>query len=294
MNEFFKNPLKVLFHFTSTDRGAFVVLLPMLVLLAIWPRLFFREHSIDIIGENAAQSLENDGKLLWTKNETQKKVITPIHFDPNQLSAKGFRSMGFDSLLSERIIRYRQAGGKFRRREDLLKIWGMDSNAFRLIEAYIKIIPTADSLRKSTKERFASAPKTIQYDLNLADTSDFESVSGIGRKMAARIIRYRNALGGFMDKSQLYEVYGIDSLAVFSMNNFFISAGYEPEWIDLNLSAYETLESHPYLSAMQARAILFYRFQHGDFKRMDQLKNVKLIDEGTYHRIKPYIKLSVP
>jgi len=167
----------------------------------------------------------------------------------------------------------------------------MDSITWRTLSPFIHF--DKDSLIKQKKNILKSKIQ-IQYNLNLADTIDLESVPGIGKAMATRIIRYRTSLGGFIRRDQLYEVYGIDSLAVFAMNEFFIATDFSPTLININSADYETLESHPYISGIQAKAILFYRFQHGSVLSMESLARVRLMDEKTLNRLEPYIKFSVP
>ena len=53
----------------------------------------------------------------------------------------------------------------------------------------------------------ANAVKSI--DINSADTTLFKSLPGIGSVYATRIVKYRNLLGGFVEITQLKEVYGI-------------------------------------------------------------------------------------
>lgn len=246
-------------------------------------------------GENLSPDIESLADSIFNvrKSPSEKKdrVLRPSPFDPNELSAVGFRSMGLDSQLSERIIRYREKGGKFRKHEDLLRIWGMDSSVAAAIIPFVRL--RSDSVPRQII-KLKKQTINIQYDLNLADTVDFESVNGIGRKMAGRIIKYRTALGGFINKNQLYEVFGIDSLAVFSMDQFFVASDFVPVTIDINKATYEILESHPYLSPLHAKAILFYRYQHGNFSSPEKLTDVKRIDSKTLERLKPYIRSSVP
>lgn len=283
---------QTIFHFTSTDRGAFIVLIPVLLLIAGWPRIFLKDG---VGGKNLSPEIESLADSIFSvrKSSSEKKdrLLRPSPFDPNELSAAGFRSMGLDSQLSDRIIRYREKGGKFRKREDLLRIWGMDSSVAAVILPFARL--RSDSLpRQINKPK--KDPIKIQHDLNLADTTDFESVNGIGRKMAVRIIKYRTALGGFINKNQLYEVFGIDSLAVFSMDEFYIAPDFTPVTIDINQATYETLEGHPYLSPLHAKAILFYRYQHGNFSSPEKLSEVKRIDSKTLERLRPYIRSRVP
>ena len=284
-----RNSFEIIFQFTSTDRGAFFVLIPLLFFLSGWPRLSFwlfppqqDPPGFIIHADSLLAQLNND--------ELKTGSLRPVLFDPNQLSAAGFQAMGLDSMLASRITRYREKGGKFRKPEDLLRIWGMDTADWKILRNYIRIAEYSDQ----KPSVFKKSARSVQYDLNLADTTDFESVTGIGSKTAARIVKYRAALGGFVRKEQLYEVFGIDSLAVFSMDEFFIAPDFAPRFIDLNLATYEELEVHPYLSRAQAKAILFYRYRHGAFQSPEDLKKVKLIDQKILERLTPYIRFSVP
>ena len=45
--------------------------------------------------------------------------------------------------------------------------------------------------------------------MNIADTTTWMTLSGIGPKRAKTIVNYRKQLGGFVRKSQLLEVFGI-------------------------------------------------------------------------------------
>ncbi|MFZ9981470.1 MAG: ComEA family DNA-binding protein [Cyclobacteriaceae bacterium] len=284
-----RNYFEIIFQFTSTDRGAFFILIPLLFFLSGWPRLSFWLFSPQ---QDPPGFIIHADSLLAQLNidELKTDTLRPILFDPNQLSAAGFQAMGLDSMLASRIIRYREKGGKFRKPDDLLRIWGMDTADWKVLRNYIRIAEDSDQ----KPSVFKKTARSVQYDINLADTTDFESVKGIGSKMAARIVKYRSALGGFVRKEQLYEVFDIDSLAVFSMDKFFIGPEFVPDYVDLNGATYEELEAHPYLSRTQAKAILFYRYQHGPFQSPEDVRKVRLMDQKTLERLMPYIRFSVP
>ena len=212
-------------------------------------------------------------------------------FDPNRVTADQLKALGMNPRLSERLIRYRSAGGRFRRPEDLLRLHGMDTPEYRRLAPWVRMAADPDEPgRKAPPIRqVPKGPRT--FDLNAADTADFEAWPGIGPRTAVLIIRYRDALGGFLRRDQLYEVWAIDSLVVFSMQEFHVRAGFVPERINVNTATEEQLERHPYVSLMQARAILFYRFQHGPIKRMEELHRVRLLDSAVIRKLKPYLRL---
>jgi len=282
MNHNLRHWIRSAFEFSGSETGAFTVLLPLLLLVMTSGRIYrkvFPEKPPEFIIEIVPDSVfaaRNNNRMLFA-------------FDPNTADSSAFEALGISPRLAARILKYRSRGGTFRKPADLASVYGMDSLLFRRLEPWIRI--TAQPGRDTTRFRRmpAQPARIIQYDLNRADTADFESVVGIGKKTAARIIRYRSALGGFVNKDQLYEVYGIDSLAVFSMDRFTVEDVFVPAKLAVNSATVAELEVHPYLSALQARAILMYRFQHGRIEGESGLMKVRLMDSGTLERIRPYL-----
>jgi len=52
-------------------------------------------------------------------------------------------------------------------------------------------------------------PKPSLIDINVADTTAFIALPGIGSKLANRIVSFRSKLGGFHSVEQIREVYGL-------------------------------------------------------------------------------------
>ena len=64
----------------------------------------------------------------------------------------------------------------------------------------------------SPKKYFSYSKKKQELqpvNINTADSIELEKLPGIGFKLAARIIKYRKMLGGYVNVEQLKEVYGI-------------------------------------------------------------------------------------
>ncbi|HEX6891620.1 MAG TPA: helix-hairpin-helix domain-containing protein, partial [Chryseolinea sp.] len=223
---------------------------------------------------------------------------TLFHFDPNHATVEQLQALGFTTNLATRIDHYRQKGGKFLVKKDLLKIYGIDSSFYYQLSAFIELPETSDQ-KRTRQKRMTYAPRSTsvktpsaKFDLNKADTSQLMNVDGIGTKRSQRIIKYRDALGGFIRMDQIQEVYGLDSIAVRKLSlESFIAVDFEPVTINVNTSDEKRLASHPYLSNAAARSIVAYRFQHGEFKTIEELRNIHALDEKTIQKITPYLTL---
>ncbi|MVO99489.1 hypothetical protein EDM21_08100 [Paenibacillus sp. N10] len=64
--------------------------------------------------------------------------------------------------------------------------------------------------------------------------------------------------------------------------------------VDINYGGLEELMKLPGVGPSKAKAIIAYREQHGKFKRMDQLLQVKGIGDKMLAKMKPYILLGSP
>lgn len=131
--------------------------------------------------------------------------------------------------------------------------------------------------------------KSLSFELNTADSLDLVQLYNIGPVIARRILKYRSLLGGYVNKEQLREVYGIDSSRYndiaphLTVNPNLISH------IDINSADIDQLKHHPYLDYYQAKAIIRLREEKGPYQSVRDILNIPLIDSETFTRIEPYL-----
>ncbi len=68
--------------------------------------------------------------------------------------------------------------------------------------------------------------------------------------------------------------------------------GQSPQKVDINRAEGWLLEALPGIGETRARAIVKYRSENGEFKRIEDLLQVKGIGQGTFDKIKDYITVS--
>ena len=298
-----KHWIKNFFGFSRSQVNAFIMLLPLITLIMFSePLVHWWMGSRPLDFESDRKKLDSLVAALEIKevNEKKETVVPKLNlfaFNPNLTGETDLLKLGFSQQLSTRIVNYRVKGGKFRIKSDLLKIYGVDSTFYHQIQPFItlpdRIAFTEKHEKKYSAKNISTKGEVFEkFDLNTADTSQLKKIYGIGEKLSLRILKYRDVLGGFVNMNQLKEVYGLDSMVVNRlMEHSIIKSEFQPEKININTASEKQLHSHPYLSKV-AKSIVSYRFQHGDFKTLEDIRNVNSLDEKSIQRVIPYLKLN--
>lgn len=221
---------------------------------------------------------------IKTEKNTKIPEAVPLSgfFDPNLADLDTLTKFGFNKFQSANLINYRNKGGVFYNKADLLKIYGIDSLFFNTIENHIKI-------KLKEKVVISSPEVTEKIELNHADSAALVKLSGIGPAFATRIIKYRDLLGGFYSKSQLLEVYNFPVEVFQDIEKQISTDTLLLKKVRINFVEFEELLRHPYLNKQQVQAILAYREKNGAFGNVALIQQVSLIDNKTFARIRPYI-----
>jgi len=129
----------------------------------------------------------------------------------------------------------------------------------------------------------------IIIELNSADTFELQRLHGIGASFARRIVKYRERLGGYINKSQVREVWGMDTSRY---NKIAASLVVNPDSvhkINLNSVTFKELLFHPYFPFEITKALMIYRKDHKKFHSLDELRKIPGISDSTYRKIVVYL-----
>jgi competence protein ComEA len=304
-------------------RAAFVLM--VLSFFLIWTPFVFRRwilplfptstetintqqlDSIVVELEKDAKSQEIERESKYAKREYTKVPERPVRlfsFDPNTASIEQLQELGTPAFIAKRIDRYRSKGGKFRKKEDLMHIYDFPSEIYKKLESYIKL-PEASSVSVYTKSKYPeksnpanalprevkaySKPVIVPFDINTTDTTQLVKLKGIGSKLSLRILKFRDALGGFHSTSQFSEIFGLDSLALSELNKY-AKVQSPVKKININTATMEELSQHSYLRNKKINAVIInYRTQHGAYQSIEDLKKVRVLDEKVIEKIGPYL-----
>jgi competence protein ComEA len=265
--------LKSFFRFTSRERLAILLLCLLMVLFWTLP-LFFPEKppKISLPKSHVSQTNESktnsfaygdastisnapeSGASPYNKHPSNKAPTRVAHyfpFNPNTISPQQWRELGLRDRTILTIQHYLEKGGRFRKPEDLRKIWGLKPEEADLLIPYVQIpaniaagkkmeynwqsnshalkkpdtlpsqLPAETNLGPSVAMNpSVAAPsyprktwKLTPIDINTAGPEAWMAFPGIGEVLAARIVKFRDKIGGFTSIEQVGKTYGIkDSL----------------------------------------------------------------------------------
>jgi competence ComEA-like helix-hairpin-helix protein len=307
-----KEVLQAYFTFTRRDRIGIITLSSLIVIIYAVPFLFaskvrsFPARQTELLGKAVdtlalkqrtnqyAGNNDKDGSYqdqpAGTKNFMSGELF---QFDPNTLSAGGWQKLGLSEKTSKTIDKYRSKGGKFYKPEDIKRIWGMPEGFYERVKDYIVIASVQNNYHQNAFEKTTYTKpekKVAVVNINEADTSAFIALPGIGGKLAARIVNFRDKLGGFYSIEQVGETYGLSDSSFQKIKGSLQLSG-TVKRLNINTATKDELKVHPYIKWNLANAIVEYRNQHGAFKSLDELKNIVIIDEGTFEKIVHYLDL---
>jgi competence protein ComEA len=277
----------------SELRGITVLIFLILVFVSVRIYIATHDHTILITYISQGHEAHNSDKPnIQYKKITNNKAGANLQleqFDPNILDYDKLLKLGFSVYVAKNIIKYRNNGGRFYHSEDLLKIYGIDTQLYNRLQPYITIEVTKQKV-KLTKS--ADNYKPLQVNINRADSLELKKIPGIGTVLSKRIVKYRQLLGGFVSYSQLKEVYGISDSLLFSIEKYIVLDTMALVSININTCTISELEKHPYINHYQAKAIESYRKLAGPFKYKKQLLENYLLNYENYLKIAPYLALN--
>ena len=239
-------------------------------------------------------------KAKWKKTYKRDTIAIQMQvFDPNTVDSMTLLHLGFKPWQAKNMLKYRAKGGKYRKKEDLKKLYGMTDSMYLALTPYIYIkdsivVDSAriDSVHMDTLPKWNSTKKDTILNLRTADTTELKLIRGIGSYRAKMIVRYREQLGGYAQVEQIMEARGMDKVIADSILPHFYLDSVVVNKIPINHIRPEVLQRHPYLNFEQAKAIYEYRRKHIRIKSAEELKKIKGLSPTDIEKILIYLDFS--
>ena len=298
-----KNPFKEFLYFSKGDRRAIVALgciavfaVGVLMVVDAWKE---KEGNVKT-GEKVAVDVE--------EKEERGEVVMRV-FDPNTVDSLTLIGFGLKPWKVKNFLHYRAAGKVFRSAEDLGDTYGWTAEDVERVREYVRVgkeyengkrlFGGTEKLQPKREEREEWKRKEektehtsnkfhtlTKVDINTADTATLRRIPGVGAKISEAIVRYRERLGGFYSVEQLREMKIVSPELLEWME---VSSSSNIQKINLNKSSFQALNSHPYISYDQTKALLQYIRLYGKVKDEQALLETGIFTQEEVERLKPYL-----
>ena len=317
--------MKFLRRFSSTERDAAIVLvLVIIVSIVLFPHLSERDYEVQGLrsskGLRAKEVQEDNCQLsnrifstLLQSEATKRTVNCQLsNFDPNTASESQLLSLGLSQRQVRNIMKYRSRGGRYRKKEDFARLYGLTLEKYRQLEPYITIKPEvmAADVVKSSRSSNSSKVQGVQgvqgdnnsslftlhsslnklrygetVDINTADTALLKRIPGIGDYFAMRIVELRKRRQVFSSPEELLVIRNFPETAL-----TYMKASQDFPEIYVNKWSQKELDAHPLINYAQARDIITLRRVAGAITSATDIAALPSFDAKTMERITPLLR----
>lgn len=240
------------------------------------------------------QLQERKYESRYPQYDKPKRDTVPLRlhpFDPNTADSVELLELGLRPWQARTLIRYRQKGARFRKTEDVKKLFFMNDSLYAALLPFINIsLPSADTAQTDTANRRQAYVPRLKKDtiieLNSADTATLQLLRGVGRYTAVQIVRYRQQLGGYVSPEQLRE---IDNITIDTLLPHFTADASLIKPIPVNTASVDRLNRHPYIRFEQAKCLYNLRREHISLTLEVFLREQDCFTQDQLQQVLPYL-----
>lgn len=233
----------------------------------VTPLLYFEDTSIDKTPDDTRDTITNS---------IGNNYVASLTFNPNTATYKELTAQGISPKVARTIIKFRKGEDTFKNPEDLLNVYGFKQSLLDSLRSRIDI-PTIEH---------TEIEKTVEIslvDLSKTTAEELIKIKGIGNYYAKAIIKYRDALGGYHNVSQLQEVPAMNEELYEQIKSRFIISGKIRKFIPISMEFKQALK-HPYMDYETTK--VFFNLSANDYnKELDKLIKKGMVDT----RLIPYL-----
>lgn len=290
-----KPSLRDYFYFTKTERLGILVLSTVLFLLLLSPSLYRwiiqpkeqeKPYDDPVVGFDIPQQTKAKGERLF-------------FFDPNTATESELLHLGIPPKTVSSIIKYRQKGGVFKKKEDLARIYNLKEEDYLRLYPWIHF-PSNDSQAKS-RETYTPQKDTVTIHPINPNTATEEQLKQAGVSTQARRawINYLAKGGSFRRTEEIKKLY---SLTDADYSKIFPHLYIPPkevnktskpsvERIEINTATYEQWVSLPGIGRTWAGKIMRFKEKLGGFTQVTQVAETLGLPDSVYQLIIPFLTL---
>ncbi|MEN8194543.1 MAG: helix-hairpin-helix domain-containing protein [Bacteroidota bacterium] len=264
-----------------------------------------KEPTLDVNSQEVKAFQHEIDSLKQVEIENKKPKIYP--FNPSFLTDyKGYK-LGMTTEEIDKLLAHRKSGKYINSKEQFQEVTGVSDSLLAVISPYFKFPDwvVKRNLKEGSNTKNKTINKTNNYtqnnedstlpkekiDLNKATAEQLQKINGIGEKLAGRILKYREVLGGYCFDDQLYEVWYLDKeVADRAMKHFTVKEKPKIEKININTARFKEVLHLPYIDYKLTKRLFDYRDEMAEIQSMNELKKIDSFPIEKFDRISLYLK----
>lgn len=287
--------IKDYFSFTRGEkRGTLVLLLIIIVLIIV-------NFYIDILKKNTQTDFsEFESAINTFEKEThnnQKREITTefFQFNPNTISDEEWIRLGFKDWQIKTINNYKAKGGNWKTKNDVSKIYGLDTAHFKLLYPFILLPENSDKKTKSFNDTKKLIIEYFKFDPNKISKEEWKKL-GFKDWQIKTIFNYKAKGGSWKSKTDVQKIYGLSETDYSKLEPYILlpekaekkkyTASKKDYSIKVDINTADSKELtnlKGIYSEKYATIIIKHRDKIGGFKSKEQLKDVWNMSVETYN-----------
>jgi competence ComEA-like helix-hairpin-helix protein len=285
------------FKFNKQERSGIFFLLFFLIIVQLG--YYFYQANLSNRPFSLIFDSDTQAKIDSLKSESIiRDTVRIFPFNPNFITDfKGY-TLGMSVAEIDRLHNFRNNDEFVISAEEFQKVTKVSDSLLGAISPYFKFPEWTQNKKNSFAYKTSSfhnkdtVEKVNLKDLNATTAEELQQISGIGIKLSARIIKFRDRLGGFLVDEQLFDVYGLEEDVVHrTLKQFKVITKPNIIKINVNTATAAELSKLIYLQKHIAERIVNYRNLNGSINSLNELKKIEEFPFERIDRIGLYLSL---
>mgnify|MGYP001293784890 FL=1 len=287
------------FEFDNQQRSGILLLCILIVALFCVLKLH-TPKPVEVFDVCSSEILKHQAvidSLRGIAVEKKKPKIYP--FNPNFITDYKAYTLGMTAQQYDRLSRFRNKNKWIQSAVDFKKVTGVSDSLLGHMRVFFKFpdwVVASNAAKQSLKGKRASQtlvlPHHKKIDLNIATTLELQKVYGIGPALSARIVSYREKLGGFSVDKQLLSVWGLSDQVVKNvLNSFTVKTPKKIKMISVNTASASDIATITGISFELAKEIWEFRVLHEKILSLSELQKIEGMTLSKYALIELYLHI---
>ncbi|WP_407277431.1 helix-hairpin-helix domain-containing protein [Tenacibaculum maritimum] len=290
-------------HYNKRQRnGVFFLILIIVVLEVLYFSIDFSSGKLEEIDTRDLIAFQREIDSL-REIEKEKRKPKKYSFNPSYITDFKAYKLGMKTEEVDRWLKFRKENQFVNSAKEFQKVTKIPDSLLRELAPLFKfpdwvlrkkrraLIRSKSTALRGKRIKNHLENSVVVKGLNDVVAMDLETVRGVERKIAERIIKYRKRLKGFTYASQLYEVWGLKKeIADKILEVFKIVTVPSIKKVNVNTATFKEVLKNPYVNYELCKRIFAYREEVAELEKISELKNIEGFPIEKYDRIILYLE----